>query len=473
MSLKSLLTGTKEIKLKNPFFNDEKNKSLAVNKSVNDNTSFSANTTTFIAAETPIWRNLSELKYLLECYCENPVVQAVVNIKAEAMANIRFKVKDLKTGEITLLKEYEEDKGRLRNLIAQPNPLQSTMEWIKQLKVNYEVFGNSYCYASLPVGYENNFTYEDINVINNLPPYCVKPVLTGNWLDATSKGEIIKHYKFTGLGLSSRTFETNTVFHTNNVNIKLDKNFTEGKSDLIALKWPISNIDAAYESKNVMIKKRGALGVFTSEKKDDVMGSLPLKEDEIELVQKEFQKYGIMDDQYSHIISPFPLKYQKTAMSVKDLMLFEEIESSAIAVAVAKGVPELLVKYYIKGGTFNNLEASEKRLYDSTIIPETEHFMVGLNSFLKTKGLGIELIGSYDHLNILQKDKKDEAETDKIKVEAAKVKFSSGLITFGQYAIACDVELSDKTLENTRVWDLSPKQLNALGINVNKNNNEE
>lgn len=418
--------------------------------------------TTFISHNTPVWRNLSELSYLLKCYCENPIVQAVINIKAKAFSNVLFSVKDLKTGETTPLDKYDADGGRLKRLIERPNPMQSTFEWLRQFKVNYEVFGNGYSYASVPVGYENSFDYTDINSINNLPPYAITPLLTGKWLDATRRDEIIKEYHLNNFNGRTKKLPTNTVFHANNENIKLDQHFTEGVSDLIALQKPISNIDKAYESRNVLITKRGALGAWTSEKKDEAMGNLPLDEKEIEEIQKAFEKYGLLDGQYQQVISPQPLKWQKTAMSVKELMLFEEIESDAIAIANAKGVPELLVKYYIKGGTFNNLDASEKRLYDSTIIPEWNDFQINLNHFLKTKEHGIELVGSFDHLNILQINKKEEAETAKLKQETALAAFRVGAITYGQYLAEIDMP-PDELIGDLRVWDLSEEQQRAIG----------
>lgn len=437
-------------------------------KSLSGNTPTIRNTlpvlpsTSFITHGIPVWRNLSELAYLLQCYSENTVVNAVVNIKAKAFSNMKFRVKDLKTGDIIPIEDYDADGGKLKALIERPNPMQSTFEWLRQFKVNHEVFGNGYAYASIPVGYENNFTYEDINVMNNLPPYAMSPVLTGNWLEAETKEEIISEYELTGFGGYIRHLPTATVFHVNSENIKLDEHFTEGVSDLIALQRPISNIDSAFESRNVLIRKRGAIGAWTSEKRDEAMGNLPLEEDEIEEVQKAFSKYGLLEDQYQQIISPQPLKWQKTAMNVKELMLFEEVEADAIAIANAKGVPELLMKYYIKSGTFNNLDASEKRLYDATIIPETNDFMIALNHFLKTRERDIELIGSFDHLNILQINKKEEADTIRVHEQAAVSAFRIGAITYDDYLQRIGLP-ADELIGSLRIWDLSEEQLKIIG----------
>ena len=152
---------------------------------------------TFLTTGTPVWQNLSQLAYLLDCYYSNPVVNAIINIKAEAFANLKFKLKDLKTGEIIPLEQYDADGGKLRQLLKKPNPLQTGSEWLRQLKVNYEVFGNGYVYGMIPIGWENRFTYQDIQTMNNLPPYCVSPVLTGNWLTATKKEEIISNKRYT------------------------------------------------------------------------------------------------------------------------------------------------------------------------------------------------------------------------------------------------------------------------------------
>ena len=433
-----------------------------INDALRSYTSISFPSQLIFSDGMPVWRDLSTMKYLLSCYQENPVVQAIINIKAEAFANIKFFVKDIKTGEVLPLEQYTSDKNKLQKIISSPNPLQSTYEWLRQYKVNMEVFGNGYVYASVPSGYEDRFTYMDVNVMNNLPPYCVTPVLTGKWLEATDKNEIIKEYRLEKLTGKPDVLPTKMVMHTNNVNILYDEHFAEGVSELVALKAPITNIDKAFESRNVLIRKRGALGAWTSDKKDEAMGSVPLRDDEKEQVHEDFKKYGLLDDQWQQIITSHPLKWQSTAMKVKDLMLFEEIESDAIAIANSFGVPELLAKYYLKGSTFNNLDASEKRLYDSTIIPESKDFMVSLNNFLRTSEHGIELIGSYDHLNILQENKKEEADTREINQKTALSAFKIGAITYNDYLNAIGM-LNNDEIGELRVWDLTDRQLLAIG----------
>lgn len=463
MGIGDLFSGT--FKVPNPFYR----------KSVSSSQVNTLPTgSSFITTGKPSWRNLSELFYLLNCFKQNPVIQTVILTKAKAWGNMRFSVEDLKSGDIIPIEKYDKDKGKLRDLVDQPNPMQSTSEWLMQSKVYQEVFGNSYGYASVPNSFDNIFTYQDINAINNLPAYRVAPVLTGMWLEATRKDEIIKKYEFYNLNNKTEFFNTNRILHTNDVNITFDKNFTKGESRLNSLQKPISNIDAALESLNVLLVKRGALGILTSDKKDEAVGNIPLSNTELEGIQNEFKKYGLMDDQWTQLISPMPLKYQRMAMNSKELGILDGMANDARFVCNAFGVPEGLIPYYTKkGGLATENDALEKRLYNSTIIPESTHWMKNLNNFLKTRNHGIQLLGTFDHLKVLQTNQKEEAETNKINSETAESQFMSGLITMGERATACGTVLSDKKYEELRIWDLQPEELSAIGINQNTQGNGE
>jgi len=413
------------------------------------------------------WSSLSTSLALLNCYNKNPIANAVINIRAIAKSNMRYDVKDLGTGEIIPLDEYIKDGGKLKDLLARPNPLQSNKEWVKQHSVNSDVFGNGYSYASVPTGFENSFTYKEINVLNNLPPYLISPVLTGKWLDQTELTEIISQYELRSLNGIIRKFNPNVILHTNNVNIEFDQNFTRGVSKLIALEKPLSNIDIAYEAINVLSKNKGALGMITSDAKDGTAGSIPLHDSDIEQVQDAWKKYGMTEGQYSFFISKQPLKFQKMSIPMKDMLLYEQISTSGVAVCNAYGVPESLVRYYIKKGSLGtDSNVDEKRFYDSTIIPESNEDMISLNNFFKTKDLGIELIGTFDHLKVLQKNQKEEATTNKINEARAMSAFKIGSITYGTYLQESNLPPNDKIADKT-IFDLTDEERQIIGITVN------
>lgn len=400
---------------------------------------------------------------LLDIYTTNPIVNGVVNIKANAFKNLRFQIEDLRTNEIFELKDAPD--SNIKTLLTKPNAWQTCTEWLQMYKIHEAIFGNTYLYASVPSGFEVNA--EDVTVLNLLPPYLTKPIVTGNWLETRDINDIVKEYQFHNvLKNNIQKFKPNTILHLNEPNITYDLNFVKGKSKLLALSKPVSNIEKAYESRNVLIKKRGALGFLSSDRKSGELGTLPLMDQDIEQIQDQYNKYGTLDNQYSLLILNQPVKYQEMGKSVKDLMLFEEVESSTITISNSYGVPELLTKAYVSGGTFENLQASERRLYDSTIIPETKIFIDGLNDFLKTAELNIKIHASFDHVKVLQTSKTEESETRRRDEETALSSFKIGAFTYNQYLQAIG-QPNDAEIGNLRIWDLQPNQIAAIISNNN------
>lgn len=420
-------------------------------------------TTTFFITGQPVWNDLIEYSHYLKAYETNPILAAAIDIRARFRANMRLWIEDLKTGEeITKEhKRYKEFESFIK-LLKQPNPLQSTWEWQRFSSVNYDVFGDSYDYISVPSGYEEKFTYEDISVINNVYPYIIAPVLTGKWLDAGTKQEIISKYVIT-LNGKERDINTNQIYHTNNININLNtiNSFTKGQSKIKTLSKPIANIDAALESRNVLITRRGALGAWTSESKDPVGGSMPLQPEEKKEAQEDLKEYGLLSDQYQHIISRHPLRFQRTALPVRELMLFEEIASDGIYIANQYGVPEILLKNYFEGTTYENQEASVRRMYEDTTIPEANDWVNGFNSFLKLDTNDARLRGTFDHLSIFQKNIKDQATAKSLDSKRLRDMFYSGAIVYNAWLTGVGFPV-DSEIGNKRIWDLKPEQIAAI-----------
>jgi hypothetical protein len=417
---------------------------------------------TYIISGQPVWLNLTEYSHYLNTYITNPILSAVIDIRARYASNMLIQLVEVDTDEVIDKnhKRYKEFESFLK-VLKQPNPLQSTWEWLKYSSINLDVFGNSYDYFSIPAGSEKNYTYKDINVINNVYPYVVAPILTGKWLDATSIDEIVSEYELNMPNGRKRRISSNQILHINYPNLTLDSNWIRGESKIKSLSKPISNINAALESRNVLIRRRGALGAWTPEGKDPVMGATPLEPKEKEQVQEDFKDYGMMEDQYLQVISRYPLKYQQTALPVKDLMLFEEIATDAIYIANQYGVPEILLKNYFQGTTYENQEASERRMYQSTTIPESNEKINAFNTFLKLENYGVKLRGSFNHIPVLQKDLKDQATAKSMDSKRLKELFFAGAIVYDDWLIGTGIK-ADKQIGSKRIWDLTPEQIAVI-----------
>lgn len=405
---------------------------------------------------TAKWLTLnSDLDYL-KTWKENPVLRAVLEIKARAKANMIFKVKDLRSGEyITLDSRKRIDAKPLIQLLKQPNPMQTYSEWLFQREVNYGVFGRSFDYGTTPSGF--NFKYDNITSIKQLPPYLTTYELTGSWIEQTRKEDIIKCYNYRPPSFATPIrLETNQVLHRSDTNIEFNDNFAKGVSKLLSLQKPLSNIFAAFESRNVIILNRGMLGMFSSEM-GDANGIFPLTDPDVEKVQQAFKKYGTMGDQYQYLFSPVPLKYTKTTLNIDELKLFESVAHDAMMICHAYGVPEVLLKLYLQGATFENQEASERRLYQGTVIPESNSDLQALNQWLHTEENGLLIEGSFDHIPVLQVNEQQKANAYKAINEYYHKLFFAGNCTLAEWRDALDLPTTPE--DNKRIWDLTPEQL--------------
>lgn len=228
---------------------------------------------------------------------------------------------------------------------------------------------------------------------------------------------------------------------------------------------PINNIIGAYQSRNTLIKRRGALGIISSDTKDE-SGTVSLTSNEKDDLQKEFLKYGLMKDQYQVIISNAAIKWQQIGYPTRDLMLFEEIEDSTMRICDAYGYPYRLLsseKTNSLGGS--DLKEYKKLLYQDTIIPDAEMIADDLNLLFGLNDLPERIEIDYTHIAIMQEDKQKEAQARKTRNEALQIEFYNNLITLNRW-----LELND---EDTIGEDGNKYyyQLTALGMSFGKENN--
>jgi HK97 family phage portal protein len=356
-------------------------------------------------------------------YC--PPVASIVNRKAKATLNGKWYL---------LNQDGSEAKGATANeinkLLTKPNMLQSWKQFLLQAKIFEQIFGEVFIFALRPAGMKS---IKSLWVIPNWL-ITIKPGTLS--VSATEISEIVKGYTMT-LGGKTTDVSVNDIFHYKDLPVN-SADYFHGQSRLIALQDPVSNIVAAYESRNVLITKRGAIGILGNETKDAV-GSVPLKPDEKQQLQSDFANYGITKDKYQVIISASNLKWQSMTFPTKDLMLFEEIEDDVRQIADNYEYPMHLLGFKA-GTTFNNFNEAKKSLYQDTIIPETEMFAEGLNEFLGLNNQAFKLQVFFDHLETLQKSQADKAAVLKTTNEAMKVAFDSGIVTMEEWRESIDYD---------------------------------
>jgi hypothetical protein len=126
--------------------------------------------------------------------------------------------------------------------------------------------------------------------------------------------------------------------------------------------------------------------------------------------------YGLGEEQWQYIISNVEMTWQPMTLPITDLMLFEGIQNSMIAICNTLNFPITLLNY-LQGATFSNVQELKKSLYQDNIIPEANSFISELSNFLGLPEKNMILKADFSHIPVLQADAKLEAEKDKITVD--------------------------------------------------------
>lgn len=356
---------------------------------------------------TEQWLTVNDNEYLL--YKTTPELYIVINKFASMLSNGRWVVKDLKT-------ELEIKNHPLIALLERPNPLTNRNEWLKEVAINFNVYGNSIIFKN-----KGSLLSDFPSTLVNLPVSETIVEVSGLRYRKTELSEIITQYKIKG---SDDKFKPDEIIHLKNTNLD---NLTLGMSPLIPLQSTITNIRGARGFRNVNITQRGALGIF-SPKGGDAYGATSLNEDErIELEAQYTKKtHGIFDGMNSIKFSPKPIDYQSTSFPIAESMLFEEVEEGFNRICDAIGVKKEVFSS-TKGSTFTNTKEGVISSYQESIIPFGEQISFAITDGLNLNDFGIYVELDFSKVSALTGDEKSESYVLKNKVESYKTLIELGV----------------------------------------------
>ena len=353
-------------------------------------------------------------------YNYSHAVNTVINKKVRAHINGLWQIEDDEGNKaINVLPNIE-------RLMKTPNPIQSWADFNSQMKILTQVFGECYVMPLVPVG----MFRKDTEALWIIPNWMITVKKTGRFFQQSKIEEIIAGYVINNQQGMKMTVLPSQLIRIRDLSIPVTTNNDElfnGQSRLYPLKWAVWNLHAAMEARNVMMVRRGAIGILSNEGKD-VAGLLPIEQKEKDTIQTQFQKYGLSSTQSQVIITNASLKWQSMTFPTKDLMLFEETEDATIQIADAYDVPPDLLGATGSKKTYQNVLEAKKSLYQDAIIPESTVFAEAFTNWL-LKGTGLKFKIYFDHLEVFQKSKKEEADGIKSITDSITVLYEKKLIT--------------------------------------------
>lgn len=306
------------------------------------------------------------------------------------------------------------------SLLDNPNVLQSRNEFLFQFMVHRCLYGNDFIYQLK--GFEG---FDIPDALWHLSPSRMKIERTGKIWQQTDINEIISEYRFDLGNSQDEIFTPDQIIQFSMPN---PDDPVLAPSPLAAIKMELSNLRAAKGYRNVILTKKGAIGVWSSDAKD-VAGTVNLTEREQKQMSAQLtETYGIGDNQASVMVSSKPLKWTPAVYPTKDLELFKEVDEDIKPIIDLYGANENMFSRSSdgKGSTFNNVNAGEKQCYQNTIKPIADDLSNGLAKRFGLLDRGESLELDFSHLPIMQEDEKEKAEVIEKKARAAQILLANG-----------------------------------------------
>ena len=353
-------------------------------------------------------------KDLLKDFLEIPELNAIINIRARAMASWKLSILSKKTGkEVT-------NNETIARIIRTPNWFQSQTEFWKHSSILRDIYGNEFIYFLTPLGMPNSYKgMFSLDPSKVLIKYNSKTL----YFNEQDNSAVSYYYKVGGKEIP---LDKSKIIHLNDNRVQ-HKDFLRGTSKIENLQAPLNNIREAYKKRNIIL--RMPIGILSNGQNDAIGQAVPMQPKEKESTQKALKLHGA-----DPIITNLAVKYNDMTINAGNMGLFEEVREDIGRLCDAYGVSyAILANAQVSGlgskGT--ELKESRKQMYEDTIIPDAEEKLSALN--LMFDGKTWEVVGDFHHLPVFAEDQKQRAISLKQMVEALSKALTDGAITIEQY----------------------------------------
>ena len=380
---------------------------------------------------SPVWIGLDtkQMQFWAYIYC-SPLA-SVIDRLAEADTNGIVRFVDAEDG--TPIKNVNKNPRllRIKKLLNKPNPWQTWEEFDAEQVVICKVFGYCPVFAVGPSGMDKSYT----KALINLNPAICTPISNYDEFNLfedirqNKRRYLIKEWQLHIFGQTYNISSEDVILVKDGFVSKGVDHLGLPLSKIHGMDFFVSNICAAMEADNVLLKKKGPLGVFSYDPGKDMAGAVPLEPDAKDNLQKDLMRYGLTVGQIQYVISTMPVKWNAMSFNVRDLMTKETIRQAIDGICDRFGYPAELMSG--KNATYENRNSSEKWVYNNNVIPFSLRRMTRYNEFFELEEVIIRK--DFDHLPVLQEDIVKAGEAYKSEAEGLDIEWKAGMITWNQW----------------------------------------
>lgn len=364
--------------------------------------------------------------------------------------------------------EVDYSNKTFNRLFEYPNPLMTHKKLVWQAECYELLTGANFQYFNKPTTLLDS--YENIMSWSNVPTHklFIDKKKQADFYSATSINDLVNSYELND-GYK-RVMPIQNVLPFIDLDLNFGNEIDKFRSQLEGAKLAIKNLIPVYEARGVIYIKRGALGFLVS-KKSDASGFISLTTKEKEEAQAAYQQtYGLNRHKDQVSVSSAPVEYVSTTMSIKELEPFEETLADAVAIYAALRVPRHLVPSK-NTSTFNNANTDLKSFYDDVIIPRANRRAQAWTTYFNIPSRYIH--PSFEHVSILQENRKEKADVDAKNTETWLKRFYAGACTLNDVIVSFDGDKGTGSIYEKKLFDMTPDELELAKniINLKSSNN--
>jgi hypothetical protein len=359
--------------------------------------------------KTAVWIDTTEA---FQHYIEIPELRTVIDKRASMMSTSVPVLLDM-DGNVV-------DNHWVLELIKKPNPTQAWNDVIFAISVNDALWSNAFAYC--PVR-----SFGIRNLIVPLPSDRIRINMSGRKLKQMEQGGLITDYTFSYDADTNEKIDLeDMLYFTTPDGISL----VNPSSRIEGLKYPLSNIKAQYNKRNVLLENIGAIGILSA-RSNDLGGAIPMTPEEKAEIRNDW--YRRSKDEL--IITEADVNWQPMSYPTKDLLLFEELTADKMAIVDAYGLNAYVFSQE-SGATFSNVRDGIRMAYTDTVIPETEQLYASLTEQLGLNKEGLKLVPDFTHIPVLQDDELKKSDAMDKRASVVKKLFDSGILLTDEEARA-------------------------------------
>ena len=342
----------------------------------------------------PVWTPRDYARIAEQSFMRNAIVFACVRKKAEALSSIPIELyqRTRRAGA----NESELVEHPILTALAAPNPLMSYEELVASWSSYLDLAGNSYLEALTRLG-----TLDVIELYSHRPDrMTITPDAQGWPRTYTYKnGGFERPFDMTPDPQKIRPIWHAREFHP------LNDWYGMGAAEAALASIDIANSQKAY-SKALLDNSARPSGAFVFE--GDKEGGSVLSQPQRDELRKEIEERMTGVENIGRpLILGGGLKWQSMGINLKDLEFNDASAAEARTIALAFGVPPLLLG--IPGdNTFANYEEANRAFWRETILPRARRWTGGLTAWLATpRNEGLRLAYDEDAIPALSKERRD------------------------------------------------------------------